>query len=169
MLKLLIAEHKGDGYDARFLLGKIAADEGLLDDARRELALAKKYDPDSAEPYLVLGKALLKTNEDEALKELEKAAELEVMDASIPKLLVERYAAKERWADVVRTAKLSQLIDPHDAGVHAAMARAYLALGNKRDAAVEIDLGLASANDAERATLKALGAKAGAPPPTSPR
>jgi tetratricopeptide (TPR) repeat protein len=169
MLKLMIAEHKGDGYDARFLLGKIAADDGLLDEARRELALAKKFDPDAAEPYVVLGKALLKTSEDEALKELEKAAELEVMDASLPKLLVERYAAKARWPDVVRAGKLSQLIDPYDAGVHAAMARAHLGLGNKSEAVAEIDLGLATATGPERATLTALRAKAAAPPPTAPR
>ncbi|MDB4967228.1 MAG: repeat-containing protein [Myxococcales bacterium] len=169
MLRLLIAEHKGDGYDARFLLGRIAADDGLLDDARRELGLAKKLDPDSEEPYVVLGKALLKTNEDEALKELERAAELEVMDASIPKLLVERYGKKERWADVVRAGKLSQMIDPYDAGVHAQMARAYLGLGKKSDADVEIELGLAMANEAEKATLTALRARAAAPPPTAPR
>ncbi|MGZ3405349.1 MAG: tetratricopeptide repeat protein, partial [Polyangia bacterium] len=75
----------GDGYDARLWLGKIAVDENDLPEAKKQLELAKAFDPDSAEPYVLLAKALLKTDEPAALPELEKAAELEVMDASLPK------------------------------------------------------------------------------------
>ncbi|MCA1663687.1 MAG: hypothetical protein LC659_05370, partial [Myxococcales bacterium] len=50
MFNLLI-EDKHDGYDARLWLGKIAVDEGKLDEATKQLALAKRFDPDSAEPY----------------------------------------------------------------------------------------------------------------------
>src|SRR6185312_6895663 len=79
-----LIDDKHDGYDARLWLGKIAADEGDLPEAQKQLALAKKYDPDSAEPYVLLAKALLKTQPDAAAAELETAAKLEVMDSSIP-------------------------------------------------------------------------------------
>jgi tetratricopeptide (TPR) repeat protein len=173
----LITMLHGDGYDARLWLGKIAVDEGDLDEAKKELALAKKLDPDSAEPYVLLGKALLASDETTALAELERAAELEVMDGSIPKTLVELYAKKGRWADVVRTARLSQLIDPYDVAVHTAMARALFALGKPADAREEIALADQCApTDDERAMLKKLSSpsrgaapKAAAPPPPSPR
>ena len=158
MLQTLIDELHGDGYDARLWLGKIAVDEGNLDEAKKQLALAKQYDPDSAEPYVLLAKALLKTDQDAALRELESAAQLEVMDGSIPKALVEIYEKKQRWADVVRTAKLSQLIDPYDFDVHAAMEKALTALGRRDEARVEARLKLQSA-----------ALKAGGPPPPSPR
>jgi tetratricopeptide (TPR) repeat protein len=156
MFQALI-DDKHDGYDARLWLGKIAADEGDLPEAQKQLALAKKYDPDSAEPYVLLAKALLKTQPDAAAAELETAAKLEVMDSSIPKALVEIYTKKQAWADVVRTARLSQMIDPYDVEVHGAMARALLALGRKDEARVELELRKQSA------------AIRGAPPPPSPR
>ena len=171
----LIAD-KHDGYDARLWLGKIAVDEGDLAEAKTQLALAKKFDPDSADPYVLLAKALLKSDEDAAARELETAAELEVMDGSIPKTLVEIYARKRRWADVVRAARLSQFIDPYDVAVHTELARALYALGKPADARAEIALGLACApTDAERAALTRLratpgaGSKAAAPLRPSPR
>jgi len=103
---------------------------------------------------VLLAKALLKSDHDAALRELETAAQLEVMDGSIPKALVEIYAKKERWADVVRTARLSQLIDPYDFDVHAAMEKALTALGRRDEARVEAALKVQSA-----------ALKAGGPPP----
>ncbi|HEY1586109.1 MAG TPA: hypothetical protein VGH63_10520, partial [Polyangia bacterium] len=158
MLHDLIDQLHGDGYDARLWLGKIAVDEGNLEEAKAQLALAKGFDPDSAEPYVLLAKALLKTDQDAAVRELEKAAELEVMDGSIPKALVEIYEKKQRWADVVRVARLSQFIDPYDFDVHASMEKALTALGRRDEARVEARLKLESA-----------ALKAGGPPPPSPR
>ncbi|HEX6837428.1 MAG TPA: tetratricopeptide repeat protein, partial [Polyangia bacterium] len=135
-----LIDGKHDGYDARLWLGKIACDEGDLVEAKKQLALAKQLDPDSAEPYALLAKALLKTQPDAAVAELEEAARLEVMDGSIPKALVEIYSKDKRWADVVRTARLSQFIDPYDVDVHAAAARALFALGRAPEARVEIEL-----------------------------
>src|SRR5262249_34109988 len=135
-----LLEEKADGYDARLWLGKIAADEGNLDEAKKQLALAKKFDPESAEPYVLMAKALFKSAGDAALAELEKAAELEVMDSSIPKALVEIYAKKQRWVEVVRTARLSQMIDPYDVDVHGALAHALQALGKKDEAKIELEL-----------------------------
>jgi tetratricopeptide (TPR) repeat protein len=157
-LEAMVENHHGDGYDARFLLGKIAADEGRLDDAKRELALAKKFDPDAAEPYVTLGKALVKTDEEAALREFERAAELEIMDGSIPKTLVALYAKRKRWADVERAAKLAQFIDPYDVEVHDALARAYAALGRAEEARVELELKKSCAS-----------LTAASPPPPAPR
>ena len=153
-----LIDDQHDGYDARLWLGKIAVDEGDLVEAAKQLALAKTYDPDSAEPYVLLGKALLKSEPDQAVRELEEAAKLEVMDASIPKALVEIYDKEQRWADVVRTARLSQLIDPYDVEVHAAMTRALLKLGRADEAHVEDRL------RRESAALTGAGL-----PPPSPR
>jgi tetratricopeptide (TPR) repeat protein len=187
MLQALIQAGHGDGYDARVALGKIAVDEGKLDEAKQQLALAKKYDPDAVDPYVLLGKALLKAagarppagaaraagaaeNETAALAELEAAAQLETMDATIPKLLVERYAAAARWSDVLRAATLAQYIDPYDSDVHLARAKALVALGRGGDARSEIDVALACApTDEQRAALTALRAKAAPAPPAAPR
>lgn len=153
-----LIDDKHDGYDARLWLGKIAADEGNFVEAKRQLALAEQFDPDSAEPHVILAKALLKSEPDTAVAELEQAAKLEVMDSSIPKALVEIYAKKQAWADVVRTARLSQLIDPYDVEVHDALARTLAALGHKDEARVELELKKQSA-----------ASTAGAPPRPSPR
>jgi hypothetical protein len=80
---------------------------------------------------------LLKSEPNVAVAELEQAAKLEVMDASIPKALVEIYVKDKRWADVVRTARLAQFIDPYDVDVHAALEKALLALGRADEAHVE--------------------------------
>ena len=153
-----LIDDKHDGYDARLWLGKIAVDENNLDEAKKQLALAKQFDPESAEPYVLLAKALLKSEPDVAVAELEQAAKLEVMDSSIPKALVEIYAKRQAWADVVRTARLSQMIDPYDVEVHDALARALAALGHKDEARVELELKKQSA-----------ASTTGAPPPPSPR
>ena len=166
-----LVESQHDGYDARLWLGKIAVEENDLVEAKRQLALAKSFDPESAEPYLLLAKALMKTDEEATLHELEKAAELEVMDGSIPKALVELYGKRQRWADVVRTARLSQLIDPYDVDVHTQLARALSALARPGEARVEIELALKCAPSAEqRALLQKLRATVTpAPPPPSAR
>ncbi len=170
MLDSLIDLGHGDGYDARYLLGKLAVDEGNLEEAKKQLALAKQFDPDAAEPYVGLGKALLKTDEAAALREWETAAQLDVMDASIPKALVEHYDKLGRWADVVRASTLAQNIAPYDVDVHVARARALQQLGRAAEAKSEIELGLACApNEAQEAALTALRQKAAAPPRPAPR
>jgi Flp pilus assembly protein TadD len=157
LLHALVLVGHGDGYDARLMLGKIAVDEGDLATAERELGQAKQMDPDAAEPYLVLAKALMATREADALRELEHAAELEIMDPAIPKLLVEKYAAAKRWNELLAAASKSQLIDPFDVEVRSARARALLALGRGDEARREIELALAcEPTDEQRAALKKL-------------
>jgi tetratricopeptide (TPR) repeat protein len=170
MLDALVQLGHGDGYDARYLMGRLATDEGNLEEAKKQLALAKQFDPDAAEPYVMLGKALLKTDEPAALREWETAAQLDVMDPAIPKALVEHYDKLGRWADVLRAATLAQNIAPYDVDVHLARARALQQLGRGGEARAEIDLGLACApNETQEAALRALGTKAAAPPRSAPR
>ncbi len=171
-----LIEDKHDGYDARLWLGRIAVDEGDLVEAKKQLALAKTFDPDSADPHVLLARALLKSEPDAAVAELEKAAELEVMDASIPKALVEIYAKDGRWSDLMRAARLSQFIDPYDIDVHLALARALYATGRTADGNAELTLARqCSPTDAQRTTIDKLRATRGgapitsAPPPPSPR
>ncbi|HEY7957919.1 MAG TPA: tetratricopeptide repeat protein [Polyangia bacterium] len=136
----LLIEHGGDGYDARFGLGQIAADEGDLAEAEKELALAKKMDPDRAEPYVELGKLYLKMKrEEDGLRELEAAARLDCMDPSIPKLLVEKWAARGRWDKVLEDGQLALYLIPFDAELHLDLARALVARGRKHEALGEID------------------------------
>ncbi|HZS39267.1 MAG TPA: tetratricopeptide repeat protein [Polyangia bacterium] len=151
-----------DGYDARFGLGQIAAAEGDMPEAEKQLALAKKLDPDRAEPYLELAKLYLKTREDDALKELEAAALLDCMDPGPPKLLVEKHAAKGRWQKVVELAPLALFTDPFDVAVHTRLARAYVELGRREDAIHEIEAGLAcEATGEQQQALRDLARKIG--------
>jgi Peptidase MA superfamily len=144
----------GDGYDARLGLGQIAAD---LVEARPQLELAKKMDPDRAEPWLELAKLQLKSDEPAALKELEAAARLDVMDGSITKTLLEKYAARKEWAKVVEWGPKAQFVDLYDAAVHKYYAQGLLALGKKKEAQAEIDAALqCEPDDKLKAELKAL-------------
>jgi tetratricopeptide (TPR) repeat protein len=129
----------GDGYDARFGLGKIAVAKNDAVEAEKQLQLAKKMDPERADPYVELAKLWLKTREDDALKELEAAARLDCMDASIPKLLVEKLHDKGRWAKLAEVAPLALYTDPFDAKVHARLARALVELGRHDEALREVD------------------------------
>ena len=157
-----LVQNGGDGYDARYGLGLLAAEEGNVPEAERQLALAKKMDPDRAEPYLELGKLYLKTREDDALRELEQAARLDCMDASSPKLLVEKHAAKGRYRQVVELAPLALYTDPFDVQLHIRLARAYLELGRAADARQEIAAGReCEAGDPERKELDGLAQRAG--------
>jgi cellulose synthase operon protein C len=149
-----------DGYDARFGLGQIAVVEKNEAEAEKQFNLAKKLDPHKAEPYIELGKLWLKTREDDALREIEQAAMLEAMDPSLPKLLVEKHAARQRWAKVVDVAQLAIYVAPFDPQVHAHYARALLALGMKKEARAEIAAGLeCDPPDALKVELEAMKAK----------
>jgi tetratricopeptide (TPR) repeat protein len=152
----------GDGYDARIGLGKIAVAEKNEAEAMKNFELAKKMDPERAEPYVELGKLWLSTREDDALKELEAAARLDCMDASIPKLLVEKLAKKARWQKLVEVAPLALYTDPFDAKVHLHLARAHAELGHNAEALREVDAGEACKPDEKTAReLTAVEQRAG--------
>jgi hypothetical protein len=159
----------GDGYDARLGLGQVAAD---LTEAKPQLELAKKMDPDRDEPWLELAKLQLKSDEPAALKELEEAARLDVMDGSITKTLLEKYAARKEWAKVVEWGPKALFVDLYDPVVHKDYAEGLLALGKKKEAKAEIDAALlCDPDDKLKAELKALvtSAPAASTPRPAPR
>jgi tetratricopeptide (TPR) repeat protein len=161
--EFLLDSH-ADGYDARFGLGRIAAAEHDVPEAEKQLGLAKKMDPDRADPYIELAKLLLKTpgREDDALPELEAAARLDCMDPSVAKLLVEKHAARQHWAKVAELAPLAIFIDPFDAPTHARFARALVELNRGSEALPEIDAALECDHDEKLKTeLHELEMKAG--------
>jgi cytochrome c-type biogenesis protein CcmH/NrfG len=123
-----------DGYDARMGLGQIADD---LTEAKTQLELAKKMDPDRADPYLELAKLQLKSDLPAALKELEEGARLDVMDGSITKTLVEKYAGLKNWPKVIEWAPRALFIDLYDAQIHKLYAEALTAVGKKKEARAE--------------------------------
>jgi predicted Zn-dependent protease len=157
-----LVKNGGDGYDARYGLGQLAADENNVAEADTQLALAKKMDPDRAEPYVVLGKLFAKRGDEErAITELTEAARLEPMDGGAAKLLVEKLVARQRWAKVLDAGQRALFVDPYDATLHARIARALVELGRKAEARDE----LAAARDCEpddkqRAEIDALAARA---------
>ncbi|MSP58930.1 MAG: tetratricopeptide repeat protein [Myxococcales bacterium] len=138
-----LIEVGGDGFDARMKLGELYARQAKLDDARRELNLAKSLDPESPDPYATLARMYLKANrEDEALVELEHAARLDGHDPSLPRLLVEKHAARSRWDRVRVAAAQVSWIDPCDGGVRTHAGRAALALHDAPGAVVELEIAL---------------------------
>jgi hypothetical protein len=148
----------GDGFDARMGLGLSAAD---LVEAKPQFELAKKLDPDRAEPYLELAKLQLTSDEPAALRELEEAARLDVMDGSITKLLMDKYAARANWPKVAEWAPRALFVDLYDAALHKYYAQALLELGKKKEARAEIDAaGKCEPDEKTEAALKALAARA---------
>jgi Tfp pilus assembly protein PilF len=142
ILRRLIDEG-GDGYDVRLRLGQIALALDERDEAEKQLARAKTLDPDLAEPYLLLAKAWQKDRPEDSLRELEQAAVLDVMDASIPTLLVKRYGALARWKDLLSASERALLIAPFDESVHRWRAKSFAALGRQKEAAQESELAAA--------------------------
>ncbi len=120
-------------------------------------------DPDRAEPYVELGKLYLKTagREDDGLKELEAAAALDCMDVKVPKLLVEKYAAKQRWQKVAEVAPLAIYTDPFDVMVHLRFARALSEIGRGKEALGEVAAGLeCGVTEEQKAELKGIEERA---------
>jgi predicted Zn-dependent protease len=136
----------GDGFDARMKRGEIylrqetPASLGL---AELDFAAAKKFDPESAEPYETLAKGYLKANRtDDALVEMEAAARLDVHDASLLRLLLEKQTAKARWDKVRDDAALMMWVEPFSAETHLAAARASLGLHDPASAVRALELAL---------------------------
>jgi Flp pilus assembly protein TadD len=132
----------GDGYDARFGLGRLAAEAKDLAEAEKQLRKAKTLDPHRAEPALLLAKLLLPTREADALVELEEAARLDCMNPKVPLQLLELYAKRSAHEQVVQWAPWALFVTPFDANAHLRYAAALAALGRKKEAQKEAQLGL---------------------------
>jgi tetratricopeptide (TPR) repeat protein len=169
---LISSKERGEGYDARFLLGQLAAARGDVAAATEHLGKAKSFDPDRAEPYIELARLYTKLKrEPDALRELCGAAEIEAMDGDLLRDLVKRLHAAGRHADVVRYGEIARFIDPYNGELRAQIGQALLALQRREQAQAELRAALlalptpedeeeAAKIKARRAELEALLRKA---------
>jgi len=134
-----------DGYPIRFGLGKLAALAADVDAARMHLDAAKKWDPDRAEPYVLLMQLYeAKDRRDDLLKEAEAYLDVQEHDHAAARLLVDRFAADKRWTDLVRIAPRVIGITPMEPFVHQQYGRALAELKRPAEAAGELEAALAA-------------------------
>jgi tetratricopeptide (TPR) repeat protein len=163
LLDDLVGKSGGDGYDARMLRGQVAVAEGRTADAEREYAAAKRMDPHRPEPAVELFRLYEKAKQtDAALRELEEAARLDCMDASLQLKLLTETAKAKRWAKVIELAPLALYVAPGEPKVQRALAEALVEQGKVKEALEAIDAALAGEPDDEtKAALRALAERAG--------
>jgi tetratricopeptide (TPR) repeat protein len=127
----------GDGYDVRLVLAKQAIGEKDVAAAERELTRAKQLDPQRSEPSFLLYDIFTKSNrEADALRELERFAQIENMDYGAHKRLVEKYAARGNVAKAREYGEKALDINPLDAELHVMLGEVYLAAPAMPDKAI---------------------------------
>ncbi|MFO0579321.1 MAG: tetratricopeptide repeat protein [Polyangia bacterium] len=129
----------GDGFDVRQRLGDSLSARELYDKAQAEYMRAKALDPDRSEPYERLAKNFTKQKrEAEALKELEAAAHLDIMDSRLAADLVERLHGQKQWAKVIELGELALHLTPYRGSLRAQLGEAWLELGQPARALAEL-------------------------------
>jgi Tfp pilus assembly protein PilF len=119
-----------DGYDVRVRLALAQLHENDLSATETNLRRAVAFDPTRVEPHALLAELFAQHGrEGDRADELEAALVLEPQNAARAKELVLARARAGRSARVVATAPIAIFIDPADADVHAAYARALAATG----------------------------------------
>jgi len=153
----------GDGYDARFGLGAIAAAENDLATAEVELGKAKKLDPHRGEPAFELYRLYDKAKRtDDALRELDEAARLDSMDASIPPIYLGKLVEAKKWEKVVAAAPRALYTVPFNGNVHLWYARGLIEIKRLKDARQELDAAAdCELTDAQKTEAAELGTRAG--------
>ncbi len=138
----------GDGYDARGKLGLIAYRAKNLAEAEKQLAMAKRMNPEASEPYELLYQLYSELGQgDKALIEMEGYAWIENMDAKAFEILVLRHAEKSNWKKVVEFGEISNHINPWNGKVLERLGRAYNELGRADDAIRELSAATLLVND----------------------
>ncbi len=156
-LEALIAAG-GDGYDARIRLGRIALQAGDLVEAEKQIALAKKLDPERSEPYSMLAEAYFKHDrEDDGLKELEKYVMIEQMEYAPVRKLVEKYALRKAWPKVRQYGEMALYINPEDAELHLEVAQSHAETADPDGAIFEYESALAADPPLRRPAVAEIG------------
>jgi tetratricopeptide (TPR) repeat protein len=129
-----------DGFSIRFALGKMAAEEGDIETAAKHLAEAKRWDPDRMEPYgLMMQLYEAKDRRDDLLKETEGYLDVNEHDHDAARLLIDRYAADKKWAEVARIAPRVIGITPMEVYVHQQYGLALATLNRPKEAIYELE------------------------------
>jgi len=119
-----------DGYDVRVRLALAELHRNDLAATEADLRRAVAFDDTRVEPHALLAELYAQHGrESDRAGELEAALALEPQNALRAKELVLMSARAGRIARVLATAPIAIFIDPADADVHAALARAYAATG----------------------------------------
>jgi tetratricopeptide (TPR) repeat protein len=134
-----------DGYAIRFGLGRLAALAADLPAAAAHLAAAKKWDPDAAEPYVLLMQLYEAADRrEDLLKEAEAYLDVQEHDHAAARLLVDRFAADRRWDDLARIAPRVLGITPMEPFVHQQYGRALVELKRPKEAIPVLENALAA-------------------------
>lgn len=132
-----------DGFDLRMRLAAIAQKQKDDPAFLKHLQAAKRWDPDSTEPYR-LRIQYFDTNDrrDELLKETEGLFGLLEHDHDLARLLLDRYALDGRYEDVIRVAPRLIALTPQEYFVHAEYGRSLAKAKRPREAAYELESAL---------------------------
>ncbi|RMH44425.1 MAG: hypothetical protein D6689_02395 [Deltaproteobacteria bacterium] len=154
--QLLAAGH--DGYEPRVRLGYLAIQEGDVAAAERQLAAAKRLDPERSDPYLLLAEMYEdKGRVDDALAEYERYVVIEQMQYAPIKHLVDAYAKKRAWAKVRTFGEMAVNINPFDGELLLALGRAYLETNAARRSAFTYESALLARPPLRRPALAHIG------------
>jgi len=135
----------GDGYAVRLSLGRVAASEGDIEGAAAQLNAAKKWDPDAVEPYALLIQLYeAKQRREDMLRESEALLDLQEHDHELARLLIDRYSADKRWADVVRVGPRVIELSPMEPFVHQQYGIALAEMQRPKEAIYELESALAA-------------------------
>jgi tetratricopeptide (TPR) repeat protein len=134
-----LVQKGGDGFDVRQRLGDSLSAREMYDKAQAEYTRAKALDPDRSEPYERLAKNFIKQKrEAEALKEMEAAAHLDIMDPGLAADLVRRLHAQKQWTKVIELGELALYLTPYRSALRAQLGEAWLELGQPARAIAEL-------------------------------
>jgi len=132
-----------DGYSIRLALGQLAVAAGDVEGATKHLQQAKQWDPDRSEPYVLLAQLWEKQGRRaDLLKETEAFLDVEEHDHEAARLLIDRYAADKKWADVARVAPRVIGITPMEPYVHQQYGIALAELNRPKEAVEELEAAL---------------------------
>jgi tetratricopeptide (TPR) repeat protein len=148
----------GDGFEPRGRLGLIAIQAGDLVEAERQLAIAKRLDPERSDPYALLAEAYDKARRSEdALREYERYADIEQMQHAPLRALVGGYAKLKQWDKVRAYGERALDINPYDGEVLLELGKAYALTGDPKRGVFSFDSALLVEPPLRRPALAHLG------------
>jgi len=118
----------GDGYAARLGLGRASLARKQLGPAARHLELAKRFDPERAEPCVLLARAFKGTGQtDKLVAELKGLVRLDQQSFAATWELVRLLAARKEQAGVRTYGTMAYYINPGSLELHRLLAQAFAA------------------------------------------